>query len=104
MAGFFSRLFGGGASKAEDAVPDAPDEVYKDVAIRAIPQSDGGQWRIAGQLTKTIDGVPITRKFMRADMMNSREQAAVASIGKAKLIIDQNGDMLWKGDDLDRPV
>ncbi|MEO0543118.1 MAG: HlyU family transcriptional regulator [Pseudomonadota bacterium] len=103
MAGFFSRLFGGGGN-ATDAVPETPDETYKDVEIRAMPQADGGQWRVGGQLTKTIDGVPITRKFMRADILNSREEAAVASIGKAKLIIDQNGDFLWKGDDLDQPV
>ena len=103
MAGFFSRLFGGG-SKVESSVPEKPDETYKDVEIRALPQADGGQWRVRGQLTKIIDGASVTRSFMRADVMNSKEEAAVASIGKAKLIIDQNGDMLWKGDDLDRPV
>ncbi|MEO1748764.1 MAG: HlyU family transcriptional regulator [Pseudomonadota bacterium] len=103
MAGFFSRLFGGGG-KAESAVPETPDETYKDVEIRAVPKADGGQWRVGGHLTKIVNGAPITRTFMRADVMNSREEAAVASVGKAKLIIDQNGDMLWKGDDLDRPV
>ena len=103
MAGFFSRLFGGGGN-AGDATPAEPDETYKDIEIRAMPQPDGGQWRVGGQLTKVVDGAPITRRFMRADVMNSKEEAAVASIGKAKLIIDQNGDFLWKGDDLDKPV
>ncbi|MEN0001002.1 MAG: HlyU family transcriptional regulator [Pseudomonadota bacterium] len=103
MAGFFSKLFGGGGASA-DAVPETADETYKEVEIRAMPQPDGGQWRVGGRLTKTVDGVEITRTFLRADIMNSREEAAIASINKAKLIIDQNGAMLWKGDDMDRPV
>ncbi|MEM1377406.1 MAG: HlyU family transcriptional regulator [Pseudomonadota bacterium] len=101
--GFLSKLFGGGGTAKPD-VPDKPDEVYKDVEIRAVPQSEGGQWRLGGRLTKTVNGEEITRTFLRADLMSSKEEAAVASIGKAKLIIDQNGDFLWKGDDLDRPV
>ncbi|MEL6920567.1 MAG: HlyU family transcriptional regulator [Pseudomonadota bacterium] len=104
MAGFFSKLFGGGGAVAKDDVPEMPDEVYKDVEIRAVPQPDGGQWRVGGRITKTINGAEVTRVFLRADIMNSKEEAATASIGKAKLIIDQNGDFLWKGDDLDRPV
>ncbi|MEO0919594.1 MAG: HlyU family transcriptional regulator, partial [Pseudomonadota bacterium] len=78
MAGFFSRLFGGG-DKAESAIPETPDETYKEVEIRAVPQSDGGQWRVGGQLTKIVDGKSVTRTFMRADVMNSKEEAAVVS-------------------------
>ncbi|MEL6436520.1 MAG: HlyU family transcriptional regulator, partial [Pseudomonadota bacterium] len=98
-----SKLFGGGGD-AKDEAPAEADETYKDVEIRAVPQSDGGQWRVGGTITKDVDGAKITRTFLRADLMNSREEAAIASVNKAKLIIDQNGAFLWKGDDLDRPV
>lgn len=104
MAGFLKRLFGGGGEAAADAADSAPDAEHKGVEIRATPiKEPDGQWRIAGTLTKTIDGAPATRRFMRADLLASREMAASTAIDKARLIIDQNGDELWRGD-LDRPT
>lgn len=107
MAGFFKRLFGGGDGEdgAADAAPasGAPDEEYKGIEVRAEPIKEGGQWRIAGSLTRTRDGETLSRRFLRADLMDSRDQAVSASIEKARLIIDQNGEMLWQGD-LDRPT
>ena len=104
MAGFLKRLFGGGGEAADDPADRAPDAEYKDVEIRANPIKEAdGQWRIAGTLTKVIDGAPATRRFMRADLLASRDMAASSAIDKAKLIIDQNGPDLWRGD-LDRPA
>jgi len=105
MAGFFKRLFGGGdGDQAQvETTPGAPDEEYKGIEIRAEPIKEGGQWRIAGSLTRIKDGETLTRRFLRADLMDSRDQAVSASVEKARLIIDQNGDMLWQGD-LDRPT
>ena len=106
MAGFFKRLFGGGDAEGtgETAVaPGAPDEEYKGVEIRAVPAKEGGQWRVAGTLTRTSGEETEMRRFLRADLMQSRDQAVSASIEKARLIIDQNGEMLWQGDP-DRPV
>ncbi|WP_306118306.1 MULTISPECIES: HlyU family transcriptional regulator [unclassified Roseitalea] len=106
MAGFLKRLFGGGEGEAparDETTDRAPDEEYKGVAIHAAPAQEGSQWRLAGTLTRTVDGEAITRRFMRADLVPSRDQAVAASLDKARLIIDQNGDSLWQGD-LDRPV
>ena len=104
MAGFLKRLFGGGGDAADDPADHAPDIEHKGVEIRAAPIKEAdGQWRIAGTLTKTIDGAPVTRRFMRADLLASRDIAVSSAVDKAKLIIDQNGDQLWQGD-LDRPV
>lgn len=101
MAGFFKKLFGGGQAQ-QAAVSGEPDEIYKDIAIHATPESDGGQWRVSGTIVKMIDGAAAKRRFMRADLLPSEQEAKTVAIGKAKLIIDQNGDMLWQGD-LERP-
>lgn len=103
MAGFFKRLFGGDADAA-DPGSSKPDEEYKGVEVRAAPIKEAdGQWRLAGTLTKTVDGTQITRRFLRADLLASRDMAVSSSLAKARLIIDENGDNLWKGD-TDRPA
>ncbi len=106
MAGFLKRLFGGGdggEAAPSQAASGAPDEEYKGVEVRALPEKEGGQWRVAGTLTRVDGDDTQTRRFLRADLMQSRDQAVTASIEKARLIIDQNGEMLWQGDP-DRPV
>lgn len=105
MAGFFKKLFGGSdESEAVDPASAEPNEVYKGVEIRANPAKEaGGQWRIAGTVTKEIDGEPVMRRFVRADLVQDKSEAIVTSVNKAKLIIDQNGEGIWKGDP-DRPV
>ncbi|MFZ2101582.1 MAG: HlyU family transcriptional regulator [Oricola sp.] len=98
MAGFWKRLFG--APDKESTLPSGePDEVYKDVAIFVMPVQEGGQWRIAGALRKDVDGVPVERKFVRADLLPDQGSAKAAALGKARLIIDQNGDALWRGEE-----
>ncbi|WP_158585260.1 HlyU family transcriptional regulator [Oceaniradius stylonematis] len=98
MAGLFKRLFGGGEA-TDDPAGRAPDEEYKGVEVRAAPVKESdGQWRIAGTLTRTADGTTITRRFLRADLLASRDLAVSSTLAKARLIIDQNGDDLWKGD------
>lgn len=105
MAGFFKKLFGGGNEVGNGKSANAdPDEIYKNVEIRAMPVKEaGGQWRIAGSLTKEIDGQTETRRFVRADLVQDKSEAVVTCVNKAKLIIDQNGERLWQGDP-DQPV
>lgn len=104
MVGIFKRMFGGGGSGEDDPSARAPDEVYEGVEIRAAPVKEAdGQWRLAGTLSKTVDGATITRRFLRADLLASRDLAVSSSLAKARLIIDENGDRLWTGD-TDRPT
>ena len=98
MTGFFKRLFGGAANENEPPANE-PDEVYNGVELFARPVSEGGQWRVAGLLRKSVDGAVVERKFVRADLMPDRETARTATLGKAKLIVDQNGAALWQGED-----
>lgn len=100
MAGFLKRLFGGSSEGGEAAPPSGdPDEVYKDVEVFARPVKEGGQWRVAGLLRKQVDGEAVERKFMRADLLPDEETARSTALGKARLIVDQNGDGLWRGED-----
>lgn len=104
MAGFLKRLFGGGDEAGNDPGAQAPDEVYQGVEIRAAPIKEAdGQWRLAGTLTREVDGTTITRRFLRADLLASKDMAVSSSLAKARLIIDENGDSLWTGD-TDRPA
>lgn len=98
MAGFLKRLFG---TKEREEAPqsDTPDEVHKGVEVFARPAKEGGQWRICGLLRKEVDGVVVERRFLRADLLPDEETARSATLGKARLIIDQNGDSLWRGED-----
>jgi hypothetical protein len=98
MTGFLKRLFGSAANENTPPV-GKPDEVYKDVEVYAQPQKEGGQWRVAGLLKKLVEDRTVERRFMRADLLPDKEAAATAALGKARLIIDQNGASLWTGED-----
>ena len=98
MAGFFSRLFGGAANENEPA-SGQPDEIYEGIEIHALPQKEGSQWRVAGMLRKPGENGAVERRFMRADTLPDEASARTAAIGKARLIIDQNGPGLWTGED-----
>ncbi|MDP5084350.1 MAG: HlyU family transcriptional regulator [Yoonia sp.] len=82
----FSKLFGGGKT------PEAsPPETYKDFAIFAVPLKESDGWRISARIEK--DGQTYT--LIRADVIQSKEQADAASIAKAKQMIDEQGDRLF---------
>jgi hypothetical protein len=98
MAGFLKRLFGAPANENSPPSGD-PDEVYKDVELFAQPVKEGGQWRVAGALRKQVGDQKVERKFVRADLLPDEDSAKTAALGKAKLIVDQNGDSLWSGED-----
>mgnify|MGYP000539584069 CR=1 FL=1 len=98
MAGFFKRLFASAANENEPQGND-PDEVYNDVELFARPVGEGGQWRVAGTLRKQVEGQVVERKFVRADLLPDQETARTMTLAKARMIIDQNGDSLWTGED-----
>lgn len=100
MASFLSKLFGGG-SKAEPAASSAKTETYGDCLIRATPQKEGAQFRLAGSIEKDVDGVKRVRTFIRADLFSSEQDVIDATLRKAHQIIDQHGPSLF-ADDVDR--
>ena len=81
-----SKLFGGGAS-----APEPTAENYKDFAITPKPQKEGSRWRVGALIEK--DGK--SHHLIRADVLEDRDAADVASIGKAKQMIDEQGERLF---------
>jgi len=88
---FWAKLFGGGA-EASDA---AHVETYKDFTIVPAPIKESGGYRVAATITKTVDGVEKTHHLVRADTINSLDDAIKASVGKAQQMIDEQGDRIF---------
>ncbi|SIT82827.1 hypothetical protein SAMN05421665_1545 [Yoonia rosea] len=83
---FFSNLFGG------KAAPEAETETYKDFTITPAPESASNGWRIGARIER--DGQ--VHDLIRADVLQSKEQAEEASVAKAKQMIDEQGDRLFR--------
>ncbi|MDX1302834.1 HlyU family transcriptional regulator [Photobacterium sp.] len=90
--GFFSKLFG--LDKKKKTVEVEPVE-YEGYLIYPEPIAEGGQFRIAGRICKQIDGEVKTHTFVRSDLLSSRQDAETFMLNKAKMFIDQNGDMMF---------
>lgn len=93
MSGFFSKLFG--SSKQADA-PAAASETYNGFIIEPRPKAQGGQFNIAGVIRKENDPDGPAHEFIRADTFTSSDEAARYTLIKAKQIIDQQGERLFK--------
>lgn len=87
---FWSKLFGGGASAAAPAVVKTLD--YNGYVISAEPFKEGGQWQLAGRITK--DGKE--HRFIRADKFTDRDDCAGIAIAKGQLIVDQLGERMFQ--------
>lgn len=91
MTSFLSRLsnmLGGGKSAA--SANREPVE-YRGFHILATPVKDGGQWRIAGQITSADESDERVHHFIRSDLLGSVDDAVTLTIRKGQLIIDQMG-------------
>lgn len=102
MGSIFTRLMKrlSGASQAGGAGGGGgkrgrPQE-YNGFSIQAAPMRDGSQWLTAGFISKKIGDEQKEHRFIRADTHASREDAEAFSITKARLIIDEQGDRLFK--------
>jgi hypothetical protein len=90
---FWKTLFGSGSPSA---TKPAKREDYNGYTIEAAPVAEGGQFQIAGRITKTVDGVAKEHSFMRADRFSTFEDAENFTLLKARQIIDQSGDRLFR--------
>ncbi len=87
-----SRLFGGGGGPAK---PRHASETYKDFTITPDPARDGPRFRIQARIEKEIGGAVKTHTLIRADTFEDEEAAASASLGKARQMIDEQGDRIF---------
>ncbi len=84
---FWSKWFGGGETGLPAAAKALKSVDHNGYHIEATPYKDGGQWQLAGRISK--DGKVHT--FVRADKFTSAEDAADIAINKGMLIVDQQG-------------
>lgn len=91
---FLKKLFGGGSNEPKTAKV-VEQETYKDFRIEAAPIPEGGQYRLAANVHKTIDGEEKTHRLIRADLFSGQDEAATFAIRKAKQMIDEQGDRIF---------
>jgi len=84
-----SRLFGSGPKPGPDP------EVYKDFRIFPEPQSGTGGFKIAARIEKEVAGETKAHHLLRADTVQTEEEAREFSIRKAKQLIDEQGERLF---------
>jgi hypothetical protein len=77
--------------------PPVPAVEYKGYRIHPVPyRNNSGAYQTAGMIEKdTPDGVK-RHEFVRADTYDSRDDAVSFTISKAKQVIDQLGDRMFK--------
>ncbi len=90
---WLKKIFGGGDGAGVKA---GAAQEYKGYSIVATPIKEGGQWRLAGLITKEIGGVTKEHKFVRADLFSSKDEAEQFAFVKAQLIIDQSGEGIFQ--------
>lgn len=87
------RLFGGSGGGAS---PELKVEEYEGYRITAEPRREGNDYRVAARIEKEVDGKTLTHTLIRADTISDLSDAEVASITKAKQMIDQQGDKIFR--------
>ena len=87
---FLKTLFGWGK---EPAV--AREVEHKGFLIAAKPYLEGGQYQLAGTISRAAGDGRQEHAFIRADRFASRDAAAEAAIAKGRQLIDEQGDKLF---------
>jgi len=90
---FLSALFGRGAGGETERVSEPVE--YKGFIIRAAPYKNEGQYQSAGIIEREIGGVRKEHRFIRADAFASYDDAVNFTLGKARQIIDLQGDRIF---------
>ena len=90
----FSKLFGGGGG-SERAAPKAQSVEYEGFTITPAPVSEGGRYRIGARIEKEVGGEMKSHQLIRADVLESLDAANEASLGKARQMIDEQGERLF---------
>ncbi len=91
----FLRGLGEGKGKSENtAEHEAVD--YKGFSIVPTPRKVQGGWTTEGIISKSAGDDTRSEHFIRADMLMSEEDAVDYSVNKAKKIIDEQGERLFR--------
>ena len=88
----FTALFGGQPAPIAEVTPTE----YAGYLIYPEPMAEGGQYRLAGHITKELDGVLQTHRFIRSDLFANPADAERFMVQKAHTFIDQMGDRMFE--------
>lgn len=91
MFKWLKKLAGG----ASPAAPGFEPVSYRGFDIYPEPRQEGGQFRLQGRIVQHKDGQQREYLLIRSDLLPSADQAAELMIGKAKRVIDENGERLF---------
>lgn len=86
---WFSQFFGSSAADVT-SVAYEPEE-YKGFSITPAPQTDGGQYRVAGVIRLGEQ----EHQFIRSDVLPSAEECVSFTLLKAKKLIDEQGERIF---------
>jgi hypothetical protein len=105
MSGFFSKIFGAFTGGSRETPAKAEQmQMIGDYRVFATPMRDGAQYRLAGRIEVQKGEELLVRRFIRADLFASEDDAVEVTFRKAKQIIDQHGASLFGDGVADRTV
>ena len=90
---FLSALFGRLAPASAEKVPEPVE--YKGFIIRAAPYKSEGQYQTAGIIEREVGGERKQHRFIRADAFATYEDAVNFTLGKARQIVDLQGERMF---------
>ena len=88
----FTALFGGQPAVVAEVTPTE----YAGYLIYPEPMAEGGQYRLAGRITREIDGQLQTHRFIRSDLFANPADAERFMVQKAHTFIDQMGERMFE--------
>ena len=86
------KLIAGGGEPA----PTEEPVTHEGYVIQPLPERDGGGWRVQADISREIDGEMKTHRFIRADTFPDKAAAVSTTILKAKRVIDEQGERLFR--------
>ena len=94
---FLKRSFGGGPANSGSAGANVvAEEEYQGHRIEATPMKEGDQWRLAARVSKTFGDDTMEHEVIRADLFTSAEDAGRHALAKARQVIDEQGDHIYR--------
>ncbi len=95
MKKFLAKLFGVSGAVGGQGARGAGIN-YKGCTIYPWVREEGGQWRIAGVISKQLGDETLEHNFIRADLLTSRDEAEAFAVRKGKQILDERGDRIFE--------
>ena len=98
MASILKDLWNRFAGRSAAGESNEPAEAveYKGFRIRPEPYSARGGYQTAGIIEKDFEAGVKEHRFVRAETHPSKDDAVAFSVTKAKQIIDEQGDRLFR--------